>query len=105
MIALPIGKPYSWNGCHRAHWGLQRINTIEKRQQDRTDLCLRTHVIWRLEKAAAIPSSPSSAPQSTWSTSGGRDGARLVRKSEGAWLVSSVAAARDVNQWGSPADD
>ena len=37
MTRLLIDNPYTWNGRPRAHWGLQKINTIEKNQQDRTD--------------------------------------------------------------------
>ena len=36
MTRLLIDNPYTWNGRRRAHRGLQKINTIEKNQQDRT---------------------------------------------------------------------
>ena len=37
MTRLLIDNPYTWNGRRRTHRGLQKINTIEKNQQDRTD--------------------------------------------------------------------
>ena len=53
MTRLLIGKPYTWNGRHRAHQGLQRTNTIEKRQQKQTHRCLRANVIWKRRRQRA----------------------------------------------------
>ena len=59
MTRLLIDNPYTWNGRRRAHRGLQKIDTIEKNQQDRTDGLEDDP---DREKAAAVSSSTPSAP-------------------------------------------